>query len=108
MNADNLPALLTAGGVVLTAIGAGIRWVVNYVERQVREAAGKETQARDMLSARLNREIDDLGKRITELSAMLRESASRENTYIRRIMTLESYIGQQPGLKIPESHGWPP
>ena len=108
MSAESFPAILTAIGGLLVTLGMGGKWLIQRVEDQVKAAAAKEEIARNELSTRLLREIDDLREQIKEYKIMLKEAGAREALYMRRVMTLEHHIGQHPHLTIPTTPGWPP
>lgn len=108
MNVESFPAILTAIGVFLTTLGMGAKWLIQKVEAQIRAAAEKEEIARTELSTRLHREIDDLREQIKEYKQMLKDAATRETLYMRRVMTLEHLFNQHPNIVIPNTPGWPP
>lgn len=107
MNAESLPAILIATGTLLTVLGAGVKWLIARVEKQVEIASAKEADARAELKEHFKSQIESLRENITELKSQLREAAKRESIYMHRVMTLENYINRQPGMHVPETPGWP-
>ena len=101
MSASDLAILIGAVVAILTAIGGGGKWLLEYIKGLQTTAALKESEARADLSMRLQQEITALRLELAQLRAL-------SNVYMKRVYQLENFIHAQPGIQIPVMDGWPP
>ena len=101
MNANDIVLLLSSFGGMVIILGGGVKWLLAHIDSKTLAAQQIESNARALLSDRLNEDIRVLR---AEMEVLRREKA----IYIRRIYQLENFIHSQPGISIPAMEGWPP
>jgi phosphoribosyl-ATP pyrophosphohydrolase len=101
MNAQELPAVVTALTGLLVVLGGAAAWLINLVNRKLEEAAKSAVVAQGEMRQHLEGEIADLKLRVSVL-------VNREGIYLKRVLQLEAFIQGQKGLVMPTLDGWPP
>lgn len=98
---QDITPLITAFGVLLVILGGGMKWLLTHIDAKTEQARLVETEARGLLSERLNEDIRSLR---TELDSLRKE----KGVFLRRVYQLESFIHALEGIDIPHMEGWPP
>ena len=101
MSANDINVIIGAFVMAAGIIGAGIKWLLTYIDGQQSKAELIESCARTDLSNRLYDEIKLLRIELTN-------SHKEKQLYLRRILQLEAYIHNQQNLIMPKMDGWPP